>query len=216
MASNDVLSSCWFIWYITCHANIFSLGSSHRAIGSPTNTLAPSFGRSWRPFGKARMTCEPTSKYPISSIRFTRAPARTLGRKLCTDHSPMQRSWTGPKDVAKWKIDIDSSDVCKNITARNFQALWEYIFENYVDIYTETWNMKHEIDQESRIIKKNHNIWEMYLISALPKPPPSPPSHGHVKPLEIHHWGDSVSGNSQRLSFYKSQTTAPGKSSSFS
>ena len=179
MASNDVLSSCWFIWYITCHANIFSLGSSHRAIGSPTNTLAPSFGSSWRPFGKARMTCEPTSKYPISSIRFTRAPARTLGRKLCTDHSPMQRSWTGPKDVAKWKIDIDSSDVCKNITEPNFQALWEYYWELCRHIYR---NMKHEAWNWPRI--KDHqeisqhsppNIWEMYLISALPKPSSPPP-----------------------------------------
>lgn len=191
MASNDVLSSGWFIWYITCHTNIFSLGSSHRAIGSPTNTLAPSFGRSWRPFGKARMTCEPTSKYPISSIRFTLAPARTLGRKLCTDHSPMQRSWTGPKDVAKWKIDIDSSDVCKKTSLRATSKLFENIIENYVHIYTEIWNMKHEIDQDSRIIKKYHNIHPLTSERCISdqNPPPSPPSHGHVT-SEIHHWGE--------------------------
>ena len=87
--------------------------STHWASGSPTNILAPSFGRIRRCFGKARMTCDPKSKWPISSILRTFCPAETMARKLCTDHSPIQRRCTSPKPVLKSKIDIDSLDAPK-------------------------------------------------------------------------------------------------------
>ena len=79
------------------------------AIGSPGKSFGDPSKQTSKPSGSDRMTWEPRSKWPSSSIFATWSPTLPSATKLWTDHSPIHSKRTNPKDVLKEKIVKDSS-----------------------------------------------------------------------------------------------------------